>query len=212
MAFIAGRQILDGCLISNEIVKFAKKEGIELLIFKVDFEKSFNSINWKFLLDVMRQMGFESKWCKWIEACLPSALVSVLENSSPTDEFQMEQGIRQGNPLFLFLFLLVAETLLVLVLEAFTKGVFTGLFLDNNGSNVSSSGVDPAQVEIVANAINLVHEKLPLFIWPFLLAAICEWHGNWAWRSNPSGRVAADLVNMIRLVGDLALSPDSRDR
>ncbi|GJU70972.1 RNA-directed DNA polymerase, eukaryota, reverse transcriptase zinc-binding domain protein [Tanacetum coccineum] len=39
-----------------------------------------------------------------------------------------------------------------------------------------------------------------------------EWHGNWAWRSNSCGRAAADLVNMIRLVGNLVLSPESRDR
>ncbi|GJR55967.1 hypothetical protein Tco_1406488 [Tanacetum coccineum] len=39
-----------------------------------------------------------------------------------------------------------------------------------------------------------------------------EWHGNWAWRSNPCGRAAADLVNMLRLVGNLFLSSDSRDQ
>ncbi|GKA19575.1 RNA-directed DNA polymerase, eukaryota [Tanacetum coccineum] len=165
-AFIAGRQILDGCLIANEIVKFAKKEGIELLLFKVDFEKAFDSINWKFMFDVMRQMGFGSKWCKWIKACLSSASVSVLVNGSPTDKFQMERGIRQGDPLSPFLFLLVAEALQVLILEACNKSVSTGLFLDNDGSNVSllqlyGVGVDPAQVEIVANAINYVHDKLP---------------------------------------------------
>ncbi|PWA85345.1 hypothetical protein CTI12_AA150170 [Artemisia annua] len=39
-----------------------------------------------------------------------------------------------------------------------------------------------------------------------------EWHGNWAWRSNPRGRAATDLVDMIRLVGNLVLNPNSRDR
>ncbi|GJV10079.1 putative RNA-directed DNA polymerase, partial [Tanacetum coccineum] len=141
-AFIAWRQILDGCLIANEIVKFAKKEGIELLLIKVDFEKAFDNS------------------------------VLVLVNGSPTDEFQMERGIRQGDPLSSLLFLLVAEALQVLILEACNKGVFTGLFLDNDGSNVSllqyaddallyGVGVDPAQVKIIFNAINCVHEKLP---------------------------------------------------
>ncbi|GKC19904.1 RNA-directed DNA polymerase, eukaryota [Tanacetum coccineum] len=56
------RQILDGSLAANEIVNFAKKEGIDLLLFKVDFEKAFDSVNWKFLMDTMAQMNFGPKW------------------------------------------------------------------------------------------------------------------------------------------------------
>ncbi|GKC97532.1 cysteine-rich receptor-like protein kinase, partial [Tanacetum coccineum] len=58
LAFIAGRQILDGCLIANEVIRMANIEKLKLLLFKVDFEKAFDSVNWEFLLDIMRQMGF----------------------------------------------------------------------------------------------------------------------------------------------------------
>lgn len=61
-AFLAGRQILDGVLIANEIVRYAKKEKINLLLFKVDFVKAFDSVNWRFLEDIMIQMGFGYKW------------------------------------------------------------------------------------------------------------------------------------------------------
>nr|GEV23004.1 cysteine-rich receptor-like protein kinase [Tanacetum cinerariifolium] len=62
--FIKGRQILDGCLVANEIIRMAKLEDQNLLIFKVDFEKAFDSVNWNFLLDVMRKIGFILKWRK----------------------------------------------------------------------------------------------------------------------------------------------------
>ncbi|GKD42618.1 RNA-directed DNA polymerase, eukaryota [Tanacetum coccineum] len=52
-AFLAGRKILDSSLIANEIVNFAKHDGARLLLFKVDFEKAFDSVNCKFLQDVM---------------------------------------------------------------------------------------------------------------------------------------------------------------
>ena len=88
-AFIKGRYILDGVLIANETVGCIKKNKKKCLMFKVDFEKAYDSLNWKYLLDMLRLMGFGGKWCKWIEECLKSATVSVLVNGSPTKEFQM---------------------------------------------------------------------------------------------------------------------------
>ncbi|GJT29944.1 hypothetical protein Tco_0910219 [Tanacetum coccineum] len=48
-AFISGRQILDGCLVANEIVRMVHIEKLKLMVFKFDFEKAFDRINWHFL-------------------------------------------------------------------------------------------------------------------------------------------------------------------
>ncbi|GJZ86962.1 putative RNA-directed DNA polymerase, eukaryota, reverse transcriptase zinc-binding domain protein, partial [Tanacetum coccineum] len=133
----SGRQILDGCLIANEIIRRAKLEDQRLLLFKVDFEKSFDSVNWNFLLDIMRQMGFGLKWINWIASCLSSATISILINGSPSNEFSMERGLRQGDPLSPFLFLIVAEALQVTILNACDKGIFKGVCLANSGNNIS---------------------------------------------------------------------------
>ncbi|GJX43860.1 putative RNA-directed DNA polymerase, partial [Tanacetum coccineum] len=136
-SFLAGRQILDGNLIANEIVNYAKKEKLKLLLFKVDFEKAFDSVNWKFLIDIMCQMGFGAKWCKWIHACLSSASISILINGYPSKEFSMERGLRKGDPLSPFLFLIIAEALQVMMIESCNKGIFKGLFLAKNDTNIS---------------------------------------------------------------------------
>nr|GFA07128.1 hypothetical protein [Tanacetum cinerariifolium] len=176
-AFLAGRQMLDGSLIANEIVNFAKKAGMNLLLFKVDFEKAFDSVNWDFLLDVMAQMNFGYKWCQWIRSCLSSASVSVLINGSPSKEFKMERGLRQGDPLSYFLFLIVAEALQVMFIEACNKGIFRGLYIANEGVNISllqyaddtlffgewlfGIRISLEDVVNVARAISCSHDSLP---------------------------------------------------
>ncbi|GJR12182.1 putative RNA-directed DNA polymerase, eukaryota, reverse transcriptase zinc-binding domain protein, partial [Tanacetum coccineum] len=136
-AFINGRQILDGCLIANEIIRMARMEDHKLLLFKVDFEKAFDSVNWNFLISIMRQMGFGEKWRNWIASCLSSSSISVLINGSPSKEFKMERGLRQGDPLSPFLFLLVADALQVITVDACNKCIFKGVFIGDNGANVS---------------------------------------------------------------------------
>lgn len=49
-------------------------------LFKVDFEKAFDIINWGYLDSVMEQMGFGIKWTKWIQSCLSTARALVLIN------------------------------------------------------------------------------------------------------------------------------------
>ncbi|RHN56552.1 putative RNA-directed DNA polymerase [Medicago truncatula] len=93
-AFIKNRQILDGILIANEVVDEAKKFKKDLMLFKVDFEKAYDSVEWDYLDSVMERMSFPVLWRKWIRECVGTATASVLVNGSPTDEFQLHSGLR----------------------------------------------------------------------------------------------------------------------
>ncbi|CAJ2673682.1 unnamed protein product [Trifolium pratense] len=130
-AFVKGRQILDGILVANEVVDEARKSKKELLLFKVDFEKAYDSVEWGYLEDVMGRMGFPTLWRKWIKECVSTATASVLVNGSPTDEFPFERGLRQGDPLSPFLFLLAAEGLNVLMEAMVDRNMFTGYSVGN---------------------------------------------------------------------------------
>lgn len=126
-AFIEGRFILDGVLIANETVDFMRNKKEKCLIIKVDFEKAYDSLSWEYLDEVLSQMGFGDKWRKWMRVCLKSASISLLANGSPTEEFKMERGVRQGDPLSPFLFILAAEGLNAMIKEAKQSGLFRGV-------------------------------------------------------------------------------------
>ncbi|GJZ96287.1 RNA-directed DNA polymerase, eukaryota [Tanacetum coccineum] len=110
-AFLPNRQILDGPFIINELLSWCKHKKQQAMVFKVDFAKAYDSIRWDFLEDVLRAFGFGSKWCSWIRGCLHSGMASVLLNGSPTSEFQFHCGLKQGDPLAPYLFILIMESL-----------------------------------------------------------------------------------------------------
>ncbi|GJZ24831.1 RNA-directed DNA polymerase, eukaryota [Tanacetum coccineum] len=80
----------------EEVLQWCKSKKKQSLIFKVDFEKAFDSVRWDFLDDILRKFGFGNKWCKWIQKCLMSLRGSILINGSPTEEFQFFKGLKQG--------------------------------------------------------------------------------------------------------------------
>ncbi|GJX55137.1 RNA-directed DNA polymerase, eukaryota, partial [Tanacetum coccineum] len=131
-AFIANRQILDGPFILNEIIHWCKAKKKQTLIFKVDFEKAFDSVRWDFLDDVLKNLGFGSRWRDWIQSCLNSSKGSILVNGSPTSEFQYFKGLKQGDPLSPFLFILVMESLHLSFQKVVNAGLYKGVVLDNS--------------------------------------------------------------------------------
>ncbi|GKB40474.1 RNA-directed DNA polymerase, eukaryota [Tanacetum coccineum] len=136
-AFLKDRQITDGPLIINEVISWTKKVNGKLMIFKVDFEKAFDSINWNFIHDIMGQMGFGVKWRDWIFGCLRSGYSSILINGSPSKEFKLSKGLRQGDPLSPFLFIIAMEALHIALMEAREKGVFKGVEVGKNKAEIS---------------------------------------------------------------------------
>ncbi|XP_073263045.1 uncharacterized protein [Populus alba] len=126
-AFIAGRQILDGFMIANEVVHGVRSKKKHGLLLKVDFHKAFDSILWEHIDTSMGYMGFGSHWRKLIFECLSTSKLAILINGSPSREFSLERGLRQGDPLSPFLFDIAVQGLTVLFNRASASGYFKGL-------------------------------------------------------------------------------------
>nr|GFB67943.1 RNA-directed DNA polymerase, eukaryota, reverse transcriptase zinc-binding domain protein [Tanacetum cinerariifolium] len=135
-AFVVERQILDGPFILNEVIQWCRKKKKHTLIFKVDFEKAYDSVRWDFLDDILNKVGFGSKWRMWIQSFLRSSRGSILVNGSTTEEFQFFKGLKQGDPLSPFLFILIMESLHISCQRVVDGGLFTGIKLNSMASGL----------------------------------------------------------------------------
>jgi hypothetical protein len=136
-AFLKGRQLVDGVVVINEVVDLARRNDQSCLIFKVYFEKAYDSVDWSFLEYMLGRFGFCTKWKEWIRVCIFAGSMSVLINGSPSEEINIQRGLKQGDPLAPFHFLLVAEGLGGLMKRAVDTNRFRGFRVGNSDVVIS---------------------------------------------------------------------------
>ena len=93
-AFVESRQILDVVLIANEALDSRLKSANGESICKMDIEKTYDHMNWGFLLAILDKMGFETKWVNWMRWCISSIYFLILLNGSSVGFFQSSRGLR----------------------------------------------------------------------------------------------------------------------
>jgi hypothetical protein len=86
---------------------------------------------------MMIRFGFGGQWRRWIKACVFSGNISILVKGSPTEEINIQRGLKQEDPLATFLFLLVVEGLSGAIRSADERNMFTGFKVGNTGLSVS---------------------------------------------------------------------------
>lgn len=99
---------------------------------KMDMSKANDRIEWTFLRDVLSRFGFSETWISWIMTCVTTVSYSYLVNGEAQGKVQPSRGIRQGDPLSSYLFILCTEVLSGLCKKAQMRGDVVGVKVARN--------------------------------------------------------------------------------
>jgi hypothetical protein len=159
-AFIQKRSIHDNFLYVQRVIMKMHKRGQPALFIKLDISRAFDSINWAYLLDVLRALGFSQRWCDWIALILGSSSSKIIMNGEQTNRINHKRGVRQGDPLSPFLFILAMDPLQRMIDKAAQAGLLRtvlqkgaklrcSLYADDAGVFVRADNSDLKVIEMI---------------------------------------------------------------
>ncbi|KAG7548646.1 Reverse transcriptase domain [Arabidopsis suecica] len=139
-AFVEGRLISDNILIAQEMFHGLRTNPSckeKYMAIKTDMSKAYDRVEWKCIEELLRKMGFCEKWISWMMWCISTVQYRVLLNGQPRGLIIPERGLRQGDPLSPYLFILCTEVLIANIRKAEHEKLITGIKISTASPSVS---------------------------------------------------------------------------
>lgn len=117
-AFLLGRLISDNIMVSFEVMHYLKRKKFGndgYMALKLDISKAYDRIEWGFLKGMLNAMGFSSWWTHLVLQCVDSVEYNIIHGDFEIGPITPSKGLRQGDPLSPYLFIVFAEGLSALI-------------------------------------------------------------------------------------------------
>ncbi|XP_039116586.1 uncharacterized protein LOC120252479 [Dioscorea cayenensis subsp. rotundata] len=125
--FVHGRTPFDNIITLQEVAHSIDNDNNPpRMLIKLDIAKSYDTMSWSAILVTLTKMGFPGRWVSWIHTCISKVSYALLINKTPTSWFSTSRGIRQGDPISPYLFILVAQNLTTMLNYAMNSNLIPG--------------------------------------------------------------------------------------
>jgi len=135
--YVEGWKILNNIIQAHEVVHSLKNNRQGGMIIQLDIEKSYDKLSWAYIREVLIAFGFDHDWIRWVMTIVTTPSFSILLNGSPSTTFKPSRGLRQGDPLSPFIFIIMMEGLGNAIRFAKVEGQIQGLKLTMNGEDLT---------------------------------------------------------------------------
>ena len=135
VSFVPGRNIQENIITLNEMIHSMRrkcgKKGY--MAIKVDLEKAYDRISWNYMKKELEELSCPHEMAERIMKCINTTSTSILWHGDKMDPFRPSRGLRQGDPLSPYLFVLGMEKLTHLILDSVRERKWRGLRAGQRG-------------------------------------------------------------------------------
>lgn len=225
-AFLKGRLITDNIMLASDLlnqIHTSRGKRKKLAAFKIDFSKAFDRVSWTFLMALLSRMNFPPTLIHLIYHCLSTVEYHFMLNGQEIFHLEPNRGIRQGDPLSPYLFILLANVLSCQITVAVQNNLWKGIKISRNSQPIShlmlmtpsflwrllnlnfvvlSTSWTPSASGL---GKKLIRQNLPSFSAPIPLILSGHIYRIF-WASNSHENLANTLVHSLTLAGTSSLS------
>jgi hypothetical protein len=173
-SFMEGKSIIDNTYMAQEALEWVEESEQDLILLLLDFEKTFDRIEWGFLFTALSKLGFSDTWVRWVRSLYFAASSAIKVNGAIRPNFQLACLVRQGCPLAPYLFILATNVLGYMMVDP--KYRVEGLALPRGGLIRDQTFVDNIAFYLQGSPSNLDKAQDVLHIFCQASEAKINWH------------------------------------